>query len=61
MLAVNDSVCLQCGACVPLCPEEALFLSFHAIECNEERCNMCAICILFCPVSALEEKNAAAV
>ncbi|HDL03371.1 MAG: ferredoxin [Candidatus Zixiibacteriota bacterium] len=55
MLVVNESLCLECGGCVPLCPEDALFLSFNCLECNTDLCTLCRICIQFCPVGAIEE------
>lgn len=27
MLAINPSACIDCGACVPACPEQAIFSS----------------------------------
>ncbi len=61
MLNVDNSLCLECGGCVPLCPEEALFLSFDHLEVDSDLCIMCGICVNFCPVGAIEENDAVAV
>jgi ferredoxin len=58
MLAIDPSLCLACGGCVPLCAQEALFLSFERLECDDELCNLCGDCIDFCPVGAIEERHA---
>ncbi|UCD18532.1 MAG: 4Fe-4S binding protein [Candidatus Zixiibacteriota bacterium] len=58
MLEIDQDACLDCGGCVPLCPEEALFLSFNRLECDHNACTMCLICIQFCPVGALGESRA---
>jgi ferredoxin len=61
MLNVDNDLCLECGGCVPLCPEEALFLSFDHLEIDAELCTLCGICEYFCPVGALGERDAVSV
>jgi len=58
-LIVNSSECLECGGCIPLCPEEALFLSFDILEIDLDLCTLCRICLNFCPIGALEDSDAA--
>jgi len=58
MLVIDYHLCLQCGGCVPLCPIDALFLSFERLECNQQLCTLCGICIMFCPNEALEVRRA---
>jgi pyruvate formate lyase activating enzyme len=58
MLTIDDEKCFQCGGCVPLCPIDALFLSFRQLECDHHVCTLCGICIKFCPNEALEIKYA---
>ena len=57
MLAISMKSCLQCGGCVPLCPAEALFLSFDLLVCDPALCSACGICIRFCPVGAIKESD----
>jgi ferredoxin len=54
VLETRKSVCLKCGACVPLCPVEALILLNSGISCLQEECILCGDCAVFCPVQALE-------
>jgi len=61
MLIVDVSLCLECGGCVPLCPEEALTLTFNKLVCDREVCTLCGVCIDFCPVGALEDEEAVSV
>jgi len=61
MLIVDPGLCLECGGCVPLCPEEALFLSFDRLEVDIDLCTLCNICIDFCPVGAIGETDAVGV
>lgn len=61
MLVVKQSLCLECGGCVPLCPEEALLLSFDKVEVDQRECTDCRICVIFCPVEALEVIDGTAV
>nr|MBN2276699.1 4Fe-4S binding protein [candidate division Zixibacteria bacterium] len=57
MVVIFQSLCLECGGCVPLCPEGALFLSFEKIECDQDLCTMCRVCIEFCPTGAIGEDS----
>jgi len=58
MLEIERSLCLECGGCVPICPVDALFLSFDHIMVDHDLCIMCGICVNFCPVGAIEESDA---
>jgi len=53
MLTVNRLKCGYCGACVGVCPQNALDLIETWIEVDEN-CNGCRICTRTCPVGALE-------
>ncbi|UCC45387.1 MAG: 4Fe-4S binding protein [Candidatus Zixiibacteriota bacterium] len=50
----DNQVCLRCGACVALCPTEALVLLRIGLVCDASLCNLCEDCVAFCPVPALE-------
>lgn len=52
-LAVDYSLCHECGACVAVCPPDALFLSHH-LTVNQETCTGCDRCVKYCPVQALQ-------
>ncbi|PKK84860.1 MAG: ferredoxin [candidate division Zixibacteria bacterium HGW-Zixibacteria-1] len=61
ILVINNSICLQCGGCVPLCPEDALFLTFDHLKYDTDLCTLCGICIRFCPVAAISEEDRIAI
>ncbi|MFX0075798.1 MAG: 4Fe-4S binding protein [Candidatus Hermodarchaeota archaeon] len=48
--------CIDCGACISLCPTEALsFNSDFKLEFAYEKCIGCLLCIDSCPRAAIEE------
>ena len=47
--------CPRCGACVGICPENALGLKTRGIVVDKELCTGCGSCIRMCPVRALKE------
>lgn len=54
-IKLDEDTCLECGACISLCPTDALSLSDEdfSIELDEEKCIYCKACIPACPVDAL--------
>jgi len=52
----NDDRCVDCGACVGVCPTEALTLERPSmkVQFDPERCVVCGECIPCCPVRAME-------
>ncbi len=53
MIKTDKKLCLRCSGCVGVCPQTALTLREHGIECSGEKCIRCGICIKLCPVGAL--------
>ena len=53
MITVNRYRCGYCGACVSVCPKDALDLVETFIEVND-KCSNCGICTRICPMGALE-------
>lgn len=52
----DENICISCGACVSLCPMNALkYGSSNAVELNETVCNgiTCGLCVDACPVRAI--------
>ena len=48
--------CIDCGACVSLCPTEALHMDERdLLEYSIEKCIGCLLCIDSCPRYAIEE------
>lgn len=56
MIKPDKRLCLRCSGCVGVCPQSALTLREHGIECDE-KCIKCGICVNFCPVGALRLKR----
>jgi len=46
--------CCYCGGCVPICPEDAIYLAEKKITINEKYCTECGLCIKVCPVGAID-------
>ena len=48
--------CIDCGACISLCPTEALYFSDdYKLEFSYEKCIGCLLCLDSCPRYAIEE------
>jgi ferredoxin len=52
----NDARCTHCGACVVICPTEALAIDpkTRMVNFDEEKCTACELCVLACPPRAME-------
>ena len=46
-------VCNQCGECVKVCPEGALYREDSVVKINSSRCTGCYICVEACPKGGL--------
>lgn len=45
--------CTQCGACVDICPAQAIERKKNAIIINKKECIQCLSCVGFCPEGAM--------
>jgi len=53
---VDDDKCIDCGACISLCPTEALHFNLDKrLELSFEKCIGCLLCIDSCPRQAIEK------
>lgn len=52
----NDDLCTDCGACVGVCPSEALVLERPSMKVifEPDKCVVCGECVPCCPVRAME-------
>ncbi len=52
----NDVKCTHCGACVAVCPTDALSMDRGSMEVifSDEECVACELCIKVCPPRAME-------
>ncbi len=49
---VDTGVCVECGTCVGVCPEQVLSLSYsngRLVPVLEGKCKSCGLCYEFCP------------
>ncbi|NUQ07076.1 MAG: 4Fe-4S binding protein [Anaerolineae bacterium] len=53
LLRVDEALCLACGACVAVCPPNALFLRGLRLTVDQAQCTDCERCAAMCPVQAL--------
>ena len=52
----DDDKCIDCGACVSICPMDALtFDEIHTVVLDEEKCNgiTCGLCVDACTQKAI--------
>ncbi len=55
---IGWNACINCGACVAVCPQEAGFVSdFDTIAVNKECDIACMICEDICPVTTITHKK----
>ena len=52
----NEEKCTQCGACVTICPTNALAIDLETREVSfdSDRCIACELCVPVCPPRAME-------
>ena len=54
---VDEDLCYGCGACIALCPTNALDLVNRLAIVDQSDCTLCEHCIPSCPVFALSIKG----
>jgi ferredoxin len=52
-VVVDHNLCFFCGACVAVCPPDAIFLETAFLHINDQTCTLCERCVNMCPVHAL--------
>ena len=54
----DDSRCTHCGACVTICPTEALYLDKKTMQVifDADKCIACELCVKACPPRAMVVK-----
>jgi len=56
-IKVNWDKCTQCGACVSICPTDALYIKDRKtmeVAFDSDKCIACELCIRPCPPRAIE-------
>jgi NAD-dependent dihydropyrimidine dehydrogenase PreA subunit len=53
-VTLNESECVDCGACISICPREVFsFNADYKLQLVDERCVLCGKCLEACPHNAL--------
>ena len=50
---VNEKLCLSCGGCVSVCPQDAINLINLIAQITPSKCVGCKICSNTCPIAAI--------
>jgi ferredoxin len=50
---VNNNQCDRCGACISVCPTNAILLLAATLEIDRGLCTGCGTCVKVCPFGAL--------
>lgn len=55
-IQMNEEKCTQCGACIAVCPTDALSLDLETrlVTFDPEECVACELCVPVCPPRAME-------
>lgn len=54
-IIINESKCVDCGACTAVCVVDALFLDENAkLNFDKDKCLDCKLCVAACPTRAIE-------
>ena len=55
-VTVDRDMCIGCGACTGVCPNEALTLDEEGKSvCDSDKCVECGACVATCPVGAITQ------
>jgi heterodisulfide reductase subunit A-like polyferredoxin len=50
---INEEICVNCGACIDECSEQAISCDNDSTVISKEVCNKCKKCLECCPVEAI--------
>jgi len=53
-VTISHDICIGCGACVEVCPVNALRMENNKAVVDPDLCIDCGSCVPVCPVEAIE-------
>jgi nitroreductase/NAD-dependent dihydropyrimidine dehydrogenase PreA subunit len=56
---INHDTCTRCGACIDVCPKDALEMKDGSVRPCVDECMLCSHCYCVCPVEAIRFDNGA--
>ena len=56
-MKVNRNLCDVCGACVSVCPVDAIILDEFKVNIDNDKCIICKKCTIACPIKAISEDS----
>ncbi|MCK4651108.1 4Fe-4S binding protein [Candidatus Babeliales bacterium] len=51
---IKQSECIGCGACINVCPVNAIYIKNNKAFINQEKCIHCGKCLTICPFEAIQ-------
>lgn len=52
MLQINNDLCILCGLCADVCPNEAI-IALNTYRIDQSACTQCGECVHSCPKKAI--------
>lgn len=51
----DEEICTHCGACIAVCPTDALYIKRPEMEVifDRDKCSLCERCLVTCPTRAM--------
>ncbi len=56
-MIINNELCDVCGACVAVCPVDAISVTEFSVCIDYEICTNCNNCKIICPAKAIFSEN----
>ena len=53
-ITLDRDKCIDCGACISICPVKAIYAEDFSVKLDESKCVLCKRCVEDCPVRALK-------
>ncbi len=55
MIEIRENLCDFCGACVSVCPVDAMELKETQLSIDPHTCTDCELCVWVCPIGVLKK------